>query len=261
MTQLSPPPVSSDSRAPLPPPEPVDAEIFSGRAAAWLGWIGAVIGAIIVVGWWLDRPLLKSFLPGQVEAKANTGICFLLFGVALALKSRRNGGGQLRIVVGNTLATLAAAIGLVTVMEYVLHWNAGLDQLFFVESEHAVATVNPGRMAVPSALNFLFLGLALALSRRRLAWVVVRWLVILPWAAAGLAFAGYLFDLPLLTAFGPFTPIAAPTALAFLILCTGTWLATQGPATFKSGRDTRLIALGGAFVVLLLLAGGMARHT
>ncbi len=65
--------------------------------------------------------------------------------------------------VGLVCAILVLLIGLFTLIEYGFNLNFGIDQLLFKVSTIGVGEVAPGRMAVPSALNFLLLGLGLLL--------------------------------------------------------------------------------------------------
>src|SRR2546426_391182 len=60
------------------------------RIARWLGCLTAVVGGVILTGWIAGWPLLKSLFPGQVEAKANTAMAFVLAGLTLAVKSSQD---------------------------------------------------------------------------------------------------------------------------------------------------------------------------
>ena len=59
------------------------------RVPAVAGAVVAAVGAVVLMGWTFGLPLLKSVLPGLASMKANTALCFLLAGVALALRERR----------------------------------------------------------------------------------------------------------------------------------------------------------------------------
>jgi len=95
-----------------------------------------------------------------VEMKANTALCFLLVAAAVWLLWRPDGGRQW--TAGLSLAAAAALVGLLSLCEYVLGRDLGIDQLLFHEAAGAVGTSNPGRMAPNTALAFLLVTCALA---------------------------------------------------------------------------------------------------
>ena len=49
------------------------------------------LGAVVLAGWTLDIRALKSVLPDAATMKANTALCFMLFGVSLWLQGRIEG--------------------------------------------------------------------------------------------------------------------------------------------------------------------------
>jgi uncharacterized membrane protein len=105
-----------------------------------------LIAVLVLAGWLLDKPLLKSVLPGQVAIKVNTAIGFALAALALwLLEDRTAASWRRRVVLG--CALVVAALGAVSVAEYLLGTNLGLDQLFFREPAGALGTSHPGRMA------------------------------------------------------------------------------------------------------------------
>ena len=55
------------------------------RIALLAGFLGAALGAAVLVGWLFDIPALKSAFPGLMTLKANTALGTLLCGLALAL--------------------------------------------------------------------------------------------------------------------------------------------------------------------------------
>jgi PAS domain S-box-containing protein len=211
------------------------------------------VGGLVFVGWAADIPVLKSILPGLVAVKANTAVGFILAGVALALKTKPNRASALA---ANLCAGSAALIGLLTLGEYAFGWNLGIDQLLFREPVAAVETSHPGRMALPTALNFLVLGTALLLLGTRSGRPATAGLTAIAAAVAGAALVGYLFDVRFVARFGPFTPIAVPTALMFLVLCGGVLLAACGG--FLAARSRTIKTAGFVFALALLFVMGSA---
>jgi signal transduction histidine kinase/CHASE3 domain sensor protein len=226
-----------------------------------LGWVTAGLGAVILAGWIFQVPILKSLFPGQVEAKANTAICFILAGVALALKAGSGGQSRPRVMAANLLAALVVCTGLLTLGEYFLGRNLGVDELIFRDMIDAVDTVHPGRLALPTALNFLLLGTAVILIRSGRGRPVVAWLAVPAVALAGLAFIGQLYNLPYLATFGPFTPIAAPTGVIFLILSAGALLAGASRLAARLRDSGLLIGFAAAVLLLFFLAGAVVHNT
>ena len=179
-----------------------------------------LLAVLVLAGWLLDKPLLKSVLPDQVSIKANTAIGFALAALALwLLEDRPAAPWRRRVVPG--CALVVAALGAVSVAEYLLGTNLGIDQLFFREPAGALGTSHPGRMAPLTAVNFVLLGTAL--------WSVTRPRAVLAAQALGaltaeiglLNLIGYLYEVEGLYRFGPYTAMAVPTALAFAALGVG----------------------------------------
>ena len=68
-------------------------------------------------------------------------------------------------VLGGSLGGLASLIGMITLVQYVLEVNTGLDELFMGHYVK-VKTSHPGRMAPNTALCFLLSGIALSLNHK-----------------------------------------------------------------------------------------------
>jgi PAS domain S-box-containing protein len=219
-----------------------------------LGWLVAAIGAVILAGWIADLPVLRNPVPGQIEVKANTAICFLLSGLALALQRHATLGSLARASAG-----LVAGFSLLILLQYPAGRNWGLDELFIRDVVDAEGTVHPGRMAAPTALNFVLLGSALLLLRTR--WLrIAATLAFSACSFAVLAFLGTLYNLPFLVAFGPYTAMAAPTGATFLLLGVGVLLAVRIPLVGRARSKALAIGLTLAFVVLALLGGAVVRN-
>jgi hypothetical protein len=73
-------------------------------------------GLIVLTGWALSIPLLKSVFPGAVEMKVNTAIGLILSACALFILSVQPSLLQKRIAQASALAVMA--LGIATLGEY-----------------------------------------------------------------------------------------------------------------------------------------------
>lgn len=181
------------------------------------------MGALVLLGWQLDIPLLKSGFAGiGATMKANTAFCFLLSGISLGLLQRQR-RSRLQTRIAEMSALFVGTIGLLTLLQYGLDWNLGIDEWLFQEPPSAM-TPYPGRMGMNTAVNFILIGAALWLLINKtqgriglsqmLAWTAV--LITL------LAFVGYLLEVDLLYRLGnDTTAMALNTIITFTVLCGG----------------------------------------
>jgi len=99
---------------------------------------------------------MKSILPGFSTMKVNTAIGIAALGAALVL----TGTGRRYRPIGSALAGVALMVGLVTLAEYVFHWDVGIDQLW-IKDIATPSTAAPGRPAEATGLMIALLGAAL----------------------------------------------------------------------------------------------------
>ncbi|HNT86376.1 MAG TPA: GAF domain-containing protein, partial [Candidatus Hydrogenedentes bacterium] len=188
------------------------------------GMIVALVGGMVLIGWVGDITELTNILPDYVAMKANTAIAFLLSGIALWLLREVPPTTPLRTTMGRACALLALMLGLLTLAEYVSNIPLGIDEALFRDSQSAVQTSHPGRMAPNSAANFVLLGLALLLAD----FGHTRWfrpsefLALTAFGIAMLPFTGYLYGVSSLVGYTHrYTAMAIHTSAAFLVLSTG----------------------------------------
>jgi hypothetical protein len=192
----------------------VESRLVSGSRLGALAV--ALLGVAVLGGWWLEIELLKRLAPGLVAMKFNTACGFVATGGAL-LALRATPVGRRRRTLGSALAALVAALGALTLLEYLAGVDLGIDQLLWPDEPSPLATAFPGRMASGTAVSFLLLGVALlALDRSRL----------LSRAAAGgahllatLALVGYAYGVSAFYGLGAYTSMALNTA-------AGLWVAS-----------------------------------
>ncbi|HSI95948.1 MAG: methyl-accepting chemotaxis protein [Methylophilaceae bacterium] len=203
-----------------------------GQFQSWSRIAGTVViavGTVVLIGWGLDIPVLKSLHPSLVSMKANTAFSFVLIGMALRL-SQQDQSSPHKLRIARWSATAVALIGLLSLGEYLLGTDFGIDQMLFTETQGAVATSMPGRMAPNTAFNFLLAGLALRFldselgGRHRPA----QYLALVILVVALLAVLGYAYDIQSLYGFAAYTKMALHTTVAFVVLSLGILAARAG---------------------------------
>lgn len=132
----------------------------SHRLALLAGAAGGAVGAVglfVALGWLLHRPLWVQVRPDLAPTQFNTALSLLFLGAALVARSSD------KLPRLRWLAAVPAAIAGLTLAQYLVGIDLGIDQLF-VRSELLVDTSHPGRMAPETAILLLLAASAL-LSR------------------------------------------------------------------------------------------------
>jgi PAS domain S-box-containing protein len=119
-----------------------------------------VVGAIVLVGWWLGIDVLKSFVPGLLTEKVNTAIAFVLLGIGMLVRAR---GSRAAVVPLSAVIALCAMVG----SQYLLGRDLGVDQWLFRELPGQIGTVHPNRMSPMTVVCFLLIATGLLLIGRR----------------------------------------------------------------------------------------------
>jgi signal transduction histidine kinase len=187
----------------------------SGAAAGAV----AVLGALVLVGWAFDVPVLKAVVPGLTTMKPNTALCFLLGGVGLGLRV-----GLHDRVTGRRIAQLCGAlvllIGVATLAEFLFHVDLGLDALLFQEAP-SLDSPYPERMSEMVALSFAGSGGALMLLDSRRAPTATEILALIVALVSLTGLVGYAYDVRPFYAVDQFSAVALHTALGFTALALG----------------------------------------
>ncbi len=211
------------------------------------------LGGLVLVGWGLDVPLLKSVAPGLASMKPNTALLFVLAGSAIWCAGRP-GSGWLRVALG-LLVSLGGALVLA---EYAFGVDLGIDQAVIADS---TSTRHPGRMSMVTAACFVLIGSALVVldspNRRTFSQI----LALPAGGVAVLALCGYLYGAQSMYAIGPFGTVALHTAVAFVIAVAATLAVRPGRGamavlTSDTSAGSFLRRIGPALVLLPALLGG-----
>jgi PAS domain S-box-containing protein len=177
-----------------------------------------LIGLLVLLGWAFNIAILKTVLPGLVSMKANTALCLLLSGVALRLDHMRMKHGWLIVM---TVGVVVATTGALTLAQYLLIFDTGIDQLLASDSASSDQTFFPGRSPFITVLGLLLTGLAFVCLNSRRGFLLSQTFSL---ATAGLflvALLGYLFGVRAPYTTGAYNPVAVHTTLAFLLLSAG----------------------------------------
>ncbi len=152
--------------------------------------------------------------------KVNTAICLILGGGSLWLWHWRSPTKMRRAA--QACAVFVLLIGLLTVIEYGFNLNLGIDQLLFKTSIDPVGDAAPGRMAVPTAVSFVLLGLSLLLlSLHHPKYLLAQLCASVVFLIAFLALLGYIYGNAYFYRLGSWTSIAVHTSVALLLLSCG----------------------------------------
>jgi PAS domain S-box-containing protein len=192
---------------------------------ALAGAAGIFIGSAVIIGWAVDFTPVKSVSPGTVTMKANTALAFVLLGAALWLTHVRLGEPLERFknVVAALCAFLPILLGALTLVEYSLGWNLGIDEMLFPEDFGATHTTSPGRMAPTTAINFILLGSAILLTYsgiRRKAWLTQS-LAVVAGLVCFFCLVGYFYGVDAFLGIAKYTPMAVLTGALFVALAVG----------------------------------------
>ena len=180
-----------------------------------------LIGVVVILGWMLQLDCLKTVVPGSVSMKMNTALGFVFGGTALWLWHQHPSAHQARFF-GQSCALIVFLLGFLTLIEYSCSLDLGIDQIWVKTPLEPLSDVAPGRMAVPTALNFCLLGFALLLlNTRRAKALPVQLLASVICLIASSGLLGYLFGNAVFYRIGSATSMAVHTSLAFLLLSLG----------------------------------------
>jgi len=219
-----------------------------------------LVGAVTLLGWWLDIELLKRGIGDAVAMNPATAVCFILAGASLWLARTEPTPPRTRRVAA-ALATAVAFVAIVRLTGYFVGAEVGVDQLLFPERLADVVAGRPNRMAPNTALCFLLAGaavLVLDVETRR-GRRPAQFLALATGAIALQALLGYVYGALFLIAAASFIPMAFNTAAAFLLFSAGVLAARPGrgwlvwPASWSLRRRVN-VGFGIALCVLLLTA-------
>jgi diguanylate cyclase (GGDEF)-like protein len=178
----------------------------------------AGVSATVLCGDFFDNPLVAGST-NLSEVKVNTACAFIAAAAALWIL-HTCAAESIWTRVARGLCVVVIAFGALSLIQDVFGIDLGIDQLILNDRPLAVHALHLGRMSPSTAFNLTFIGfalLALKSRRPRLA-ASAHWLIVPPLLVATLATVGYAYGVSTLYEVKPYTAMAAPTAVSFLVL-------------------------------------------
>ncbi len=215
------------------------------RLSGALCLLVVVASGLAMAGWAWNVPTLRNPYPGSIDMKFNTAVAVSMLAIATLLGTAERRGWRCRFA--RLLSFTVMLFGALSLAEYALAINLGIDQLLVHEAEGAALTVHLGRPAPIAAVNCMLLGAALLLGARWWRWRQLFALIVGGDSLVGLL--GYVYhvaDLYTLTpAFAGMTGMALVTAILFLGLVLGilaSWPAEGVAALLNSPTSGGVLA-------------------
>jgi hypothetical protein len=115
---------------------PVENGSWSRRLALTFGWATALLGLLVLAGWWLRIDFLLLGDQETVPLKANTGLCYVILGLCIVLV-------ELRLyAIFSWLALVPALIGLTNLVEELTGLDLKINQL--IANDYITLATEPG---------------------------------------------------------------------------------------------------------------------
>lgn len=234
------------------------------------GWLVLLVSCGVLLGWYFDISILKSILPGAVTMKANTAVGFIFAAFCLCLYPRytnqsKSSSSQSPLLnhpkysllsinriyrrLAQGCAVLLISIGLLTLLQYGLNLDFGIDQLLFEESPDAVDAAAQGRMAPNTAFNFVLIGAAEWLLSKK-SYIFAQSFSVIAFFVAFLGLLGHLYSITSFYGVGSLTGMALHTSVSFILIAGGVLFSCpdQGlmsviSSDLAGGRMARRLAL------------------
>ena len=197
--------------------------------------IACATGILVMMIWLIQVRWIEANIPLLYACKFNTALGLTLGGIAVIAINLK------RVNLARAAAAIMAAIAFLTLLEYMLDMDLGLDQAFVDDNWHPDAAF-PGRMSLNSIACFLLTSLTLFLLTLldHYKWqtlAIVPQLLVLFVSISSLG--GYFSGLPIAYTWGTSTQISPQTALGFLFITVGLLTHTMGTERARLARIPR----------------------
>src|SRR6478735_5565896 len=204
-------------------------------ASRLIGAALVALGCAVLCGWLFRWQVLISVNPRFAPMKPNTALGFVATGAALWFALAHTDGERR---VRRALSWFVLLLGGLTLAEYSLKWDLGIDRLLYLGAEPGHW---PARMSISAASHFALLGCALLLLDRHVGHTRHRpseWLAVPVWLSSFAALLGYLYGVESLYAIRPYSSTALHTTIAFQCCALGVWFSRPDQGLMRVGSSS-----------------------
>jgi signal transduction histidine kinase len=189
---------------------------FLQRLSCHLACVVIAIGVLVVSGWLLNLPVLKSISPRFVAMNPLTAIFLILGGLTLRRLAMRPADWFIRVFALIIVLVNAAKLG-----QYFFGLDFNLDQLLFHAGTSPAPNFPANEIAPNTALTFFLCGLGLLLMdvETRRGFRPAQALFLSAAFIVLVALIGYAYSVLPLYSIGSAIPMALNTAIAFALFC------------------------------------------
>lgn len=141
-----------------------------GWAAAALAVVTIIVAALVLTGWWLDIPILRSLRPDWPAMKPGAALGLLFSAVPLLLLRAENSSARRSDQAGRLLAALALLLGALVLVDRLFYELPGIRTFLLGPTTGAGSKDLPIQVSLATALGLCLMGLGLLLLDVKAAW-------------------------------------------------------------------------------------------
>jgi PAS domain S-box-containing protein len=209
------------------------------------------------IGYWLEIPRLINAYPSLPAMQPNTA-CGLILGAITVYGIKIVDKYPWWKFLSNCMASVIGLLGILTLSQYIFHYNIGIDRIFKFSSMD-LSNQFPGRPSPQTAFNFMLLGFALLIfNAKKESGLFAQSSVFLMLANAIVAATGYIFNTSEFYGFPKYSSaigMAVHTAICFLFLGLSLLLRDPTKGVIRvTVSDTRAGSIARKVGVIAILA-------
>jgi PAS domain S-box-containing protein len=173
-----------------------------------------LIPTLVLIGWQFNIEFLKSVLPSLISMNPTTACLFILSGTSLYLINENNGSKLIKA--GKYIAAAIVVVSVIRLLGFNTNYDLHIDQLIFKYKLYN------NRIAANTAVSFLLVGISLLLvDHRKNRFIPSQLISVLVFIISLVALIGYLYGAKSFYSLTAYRPMAANTAIAFILLTMG----------------------------------------